>query len=332
VAFARFRAAITVSLGGVPLETTIAPVRPYSLALSARMRSDATRFLHDGVLTLVYEAGGEPALARVSQSPDGLLHTRIESREPEQALVKLRFILAADDDHSEFLHRFRDDPLIGQSVQRLAGMRPIRTATVVHALLKAVCGQLIEAKAARLLEARLVRLASPEHEGLRLPPQRDTFQRFTRAELARHGLVSRKASALLRLTKELDLERLHGVPTEAAARRIERERGLGPWTAGVVCLQGLGRYEHGLVGDLGLVKLISARRGRWVETEETRELLEPYGEWAGLASIHLLSSVKDYSVGRSVGKRITSRIVSRPVSSMESLSMPRPRPAVGGIP
>ena len=257
---------------------------------------------------------------------------RIESAEPDEALAKLRFILAADDDHGEFLHRFRDDPLIGNAVKTLRGMRPIRTATVVHSLLKAVCGQLIESKAARLLEARLVRLASPEHEGLRLPPQRDTFQRFTRADLARHGLVSRKGSALLRLTKELDLERLHGVSTDVAARRIERERGLGPWSAGMICLYGLGRYECGLVGDLGLVKLVSAERGRWVETEETRELLEPYGEWAGLASLYILSSLKDHSVGRSVGKRMTSRMVSRPVSSMESLSMPSPRPAVGGIP
>jgi 3-methyladenine DNA glycosylase/8-oxoguanine DNA glycosylase len=316
----------------VPLETTIAPVQPYSLALSARMKSDATRLLRDGVLTVAYEAGGAPAIARVAQKPDGKLDASIESPEPQEALAKLRFVLAADDDHGEFLHRFRHDPLIGNAVKTLRGMRPIRTATVVHSLVKAVCGQLIDSRSARLLEAKLVRLACPEHEGLRLPPTRETFQRFTRAELARHGLVSRKGSALLRLTKELDLERLHGVSTDVAARRIERERGLGPWSAGMVCLYGLGRYECGLVGDLGLVKLVSAERGRWVETEETRELLEAYEEWSGLASLYILSSLKDYSVDRSVGKRMTSRIVSRPVSSMESLSMPSPRPAVGGIP
>ena len=316
----------------MPLETTITPVQPYSLALSARMQSDATRFLRDGVLAVVYEAGEAPALARVVQKPDGKLDTFIESPEPEEAVAKLRFILAADDDHGEFLHRFRDDALIGNAVKTLRGMRPIRTATVVHSLLKAVCGQLIDSRSARLLEARLVRLACPEHEGLRLPPTRKTFQRFTRAELARHGLVSRKGSALLRLTMELDLERLHGVSTDVAARRIERERGLGPWSAGTVCLYGLGRYECGLVGDLGLVKLLAALEGRRVEAAETAALLEPYEEWAGLASLYILSSLKDYSAARSVGKRMTSRMVSRPVSSMESLSMPSPRPAVGGIP
>ena len=128
------------------LETTIAPVQPYSLALSARMKSDATRFLRDGILTVAFETGGAPALARVSQKPDGKLNAWIESEEPDEALAKLRFVLAADDDHGEFLRRFRDDPLIGNAVRSLGGMRPIRTATVVHSLLKAVCGQLIDSR------------------------------------------------------------------------------------------------------------------------------------------------------------------------------------------
>jgi len=82
---------------------------------------------------------------------------------------------------------------------------------------------------------------------------------------------------------------LRGLPTEAVARRLERERGLGPWSVGVVCLEGLGRYDAGLVGDLGLVKLLRDLRGRRVETHETAELVEPYGEWAGLASVYLIA-------------------------------------------
>jgi 3-methyladenine DNA glycosylase/8-oxoguanine DNA glycosylase len=281
----------------VALETTIVPSQPYSLALSARMKSDATRFLREGVLTMVYEVEAERTLARVRQRPDGSLAVSIEGRARQPALDKLRFILAADDDHTPFLRRFERDPLIGRATRELAGLRPLRTATVTHALLKAVCGQLIQAKAARLLENRLVRLASSEHCELRLPPGRETFARFTRAHLARAGLVSRKASALLRLTHDFDPERLHGVATDAAARRIERERGLGPWSAGMVCLYGLGRFEYGLVGDLGLVKLCRALRGRWADADDTRELLEPYGEWAGLASAYLLSSFPKKALG-----------------------------------
>src|ERR671934_221775 len=75
--------------------------------------------------------------------------------------------------------------------------------------------------------------------------------------------------------------------TQLVAARLSRERGIGPWTVGVVCLEGLGRPERGLVGDLTLVKLMSDLRGRWVEPYETAELLEPYGDWAGLASVYL---------------------------------------------
>jgi 3-methyladenine DNA glycosylase/8-oxoguanine DNA glycosylase len=274
----------------VALEATIVPRPPYSLALSARMKSDATRFFRDGLLTMVLEVDGKPLLARVRQRADASLAVAIEGSASRTALEKLRFVLAADDDHRPFLERFERDPLIGRATRELAGLRPLRTATVTHALLKAVCGQLIQAKAARLLENKLVRLASGDHEGLRLPPGRATFSTFTRADLARHGLVSRKASALLRLTHEIDPERLLDVPTAAAAQRVERERGLGPWSAGMVCLYGLGRFERGLVGDLGLVKLCRALRGRWADADDTRELLEPYGEWAGLASVYLLAS------------------------------------------
>jgi 3-methyladenine DNA glycosylase/8-oxoguanine DNA glycosylase len=274
----------------VTLETTLVPRPPYSLADSVRMRSDETRHWRDGVLTLAFEAAETPALARVAQRGDGSLAVRIEGERPEEALEHLRFVLAVDDDHSPFLERFRDDVFVGPVIRRSPGLRPLRVSTVTHALLKAVCGQLIQARAARQLEARLIRAAAPEHRGLRLPPTRSTFAGYSPAELARYGLVSRKATALIRLSREAELEKLRNAPSGAVASRIERERGLGPWSTGMICLFGLGRFDYGLVGDLGLCKLLGALRGRRVETEETRELLEPYGEWAGLASVYLLTS------------------------------------------
>ena len=53
-------------------------------------------------------------------------------------------------------------------------------------------------------------------------------------------------------------------------------------------LHGLGRYDRGLVGDLGLIRLCCELLGRRAEAEDTAELLARYGEWAGLASLHLL--------------------------------------------
>jgi DNA-3-methyladenine glycosylase II len=273
----------------VALETTLRPHGPYSLSLSARHANDRTRAFRDGLLTCVFEAEGAPALARVWQGRDGALRVRLETGAPEAALERLRFVLAVDDDHSEFLRRFRSDPLIGRATCRLRGLRPLRTATVTHSLLRALCGQLISAREARRIEARLIRRYSDEHAGLSLPPQRWTFAPRSPAQLSGDGLAARKASALVRISRAWDLERLRGVATDVAVRRLVEERTLGPWSAGVICLEGLGRFEHGLVGDLGLIKLCSRLLGRDATPEDTAELLAPYGEWAGLASVYLLA-------------------------------------------
>jgi 3-methyladenine DNA glycosylase/8-oxoguanine DNA glycosylase len=135
----------------------------------------------------------------------------------------------------------------------------------------------------------------PPLAGTRLhaPPDCAAFARLAPAELRRLGLGTRRGGALVRICRSLDLERLRSLPGDACADRLLRERGLGPWSVGVVFLEGLGRYDRGLVADLGLVKLLSALRGRWVEGWETAELLEPYGEWAGLASLYLLHAYKN---------------------------------------
>ncbi len=270
------------------VEIAVKPHGPYSLALSARLIGDATRRFRDGVVTARCAAG----IARAWQSPDGTVTIRSESKESAE---KLRWMLALDDDHSEFLRRYRDDPLLGRATVHLRGLRPMRTATVAHALLRAVCGQLIDSKTARKLERRVIgalqsRRPVPGTDLLE-PPQTSTLAAAAPFELRRLGLHERRGAAAVRLCRSVELERLHEVPTETVVARISRERGLGPWSAGVVCLEGLGRYEHGLVGDLGLVKYLRAARGREIETWETAELLEPYGEWAGLASVYLLTGL-----------------------------------------
>jgi 3-methyladenine DNA glycosylase/8-oxoguanine DNA glycosylase len=267
------------------VEIAVRPRGPYSLALSTRLAGDATRRVYEGLVT----ARCCGAVARAWQSPDGTVTIRSES--PEGA-EKLRWVLALDDDHSEFLRRFADDPLLGRAAKHLHGLRPVRTATVAQALLRAVCGQLIDSKTARRLERVVIRALQDRAvaaTGLSEPPTTSVLAAVAPFELRRLGLHERRGAALVRLCRSLELERFHDLPTEAVVRRIERERGLGPWSAGVVCLEGLGRFEHGLVGDLGLIKLVRALRGRpVVETWETAELLEPYGDWAGLASVYLL--------------------------------------------
>jgi 3-methyladenine DNA glycosylase/8-oxoguanine DNA glycosylase len=199
-------------------------------------------------------------------------------------------MLALDDDHSDFLRLVRDDVMLGPASRALRGLRPVRVGTVAHALLRAFCGQLIEAKRARRLEQTIIRkICAAGGERLHVSPTTRDLGALAPSQLRALGLHAGRGASLVRLCRTIELERLHGVPTDVVASRLQRERGLGPWSVGVVCLEGLGRYDHGLVGDLGLVKLLRALRGRPVEGWETAELLEPYGEWAGLASMYLLA-------------------------------------------
>jgi AraC family transcriptional regulator of adaptative response / DNA-3-methyladenine glycosylase II len=242
---------------------------PYSLVLTTWTAEWSTEL-----------PGGRWASAR--QLPEGTVVVRASC---DRAVEEARFVLALDDDTTEFHRAFVRDPLLGPSVRALRGLRPRRKATVAHAAVAAVCGQLIQSSRAREIERSVIRACAEA------PPTREALARLSPAALAGCGLAPSRAATLARLVRTVDLEALRESP-ETALLRLGRERGIGPWSVGVIALRGLGRYDAGLVADLGLVKLLAARTGRWPDPSETVELLEPYGAWQGLASVFLLAGVK----------------------------------------
>lgn len=241
---------------------------PYSLRLTARGATWTARL----------PAG---RWASAQQLQDGRIVVRASC---ELAVDEARFMLALDDDTAEFHRLHARDPLIGPAVQRLRGLRPRRKATVTHAVIRAISGQLIQASRALQIERAVIRAGGED------PPSRTSLAQLSPARITACGLAAGRAATLIRLARSLDLEGLR--MRSDALERLGRERGVGPWTVGVVALQGLGRYDAGLVDDLALVKLLASLRRRWPEPGETAELLEPYGEWQGLASVFLLQGFK----------------------------------------
>ena len=261
---------------------------PYSLRLTAGTPVWTARL-----------AGGRWASAH--QLPDGRVAARASC---DRAVAETRFVLALDDDTSEFHRQYARDPLVGPTVQRLRGLRTRRKATVAHAVIRAVSGQLIQARRALEIERAIIRRCGED------PPTREALAALSPAQLTGCGLAASRAATLSRLARTLDLEGLRG--RADALERLGRERGVGPWTVGVVSLQGLGRYDAGLVDDLALVKLLASLRRRWPEPGETAELLAPYGEWQGLASVFLLQGFKRGLVpGASVDRARLVRATAR---------------------
>jgi DNA-3-methyladenine glycosylase II len=274
------------------IEAAIRPRGPYSLKL--------TTWTHEWRSALPSEGW-----ATARQLPGGTVILRACC---ELAVDEARFVLALDDDTSEFHRRYARDPLLGPSVRALRGLRPRRKATVTHATLTAICGQLIQSRRAREIERAVIRACGED------PPGRDAIARLSSAALCGLGLAASRAATLARLVRTVDLEALKSSPATATAR-LGRERGVGPWSVGVIALQGLGRYDTGLVADLGLVKLLASIRGSWPEPAETVGLLEPYGEWQGLASVFLLSGFKRGLVPGASGDRARlARATHRPAA------------------
>jgi len=268
------------------LRAELRPRGPYSLRASGRHASDATRVVIDGTYRATIRVDDLVERVHAVQRNDG---TIVVAANSAAGIDHVRFVLGLDDDHSEFVRRFARDPLLAETLRQVRGLRPMRTGTVAQSLLRAVVGQLIQASQARRIERAVVRATTPSLGGLHAAPTAADLGRSSPAQLARFGIGARRASALVRLCRSLDLEGLKRHPTPAVVARLTRERGLGPWSLGVICLEGLGRYEHGLYRDLGLAKLASTLWGRWVEAEETDGLLAPYAEWSGLASVYLLA-------------------------------------------
>ncbi len=242
------------------VEDVVTPRGPYRLSLTAKRRR--------------WEALLPTGQALAWQRPDG----RVVVRAPdEQGISLARFMLALADDTGEFHRRFDRDPLVGPSARALVGYRPLRTATVTHAVIRAVCGQLIESRRARSIERAVLRRLGP---GV---ATRGALARLSPLDLRLAGLAQHRASCLARLSRTIDLERLRELAPSAVDRRLLREPGIGPWSLGVIATEGLGRFDRGLIGDLGLMKLAAALWGRWPEPAETGALLSPYDEWQGLA-------------------------------------------------
>jgi 3-methyladenine DNA glycosylase/8-oxoguanine DNA glycosylase len=274
--------------------TTLLELRargPYHLRMTLRGVRDGTLRWREDVLEMAFATPAGPASARLAQRSDGALQVAVDALDDTAAVDRLRFLLALDDDIAPFLAMAERDDLLAGPVSRAQGLRAQRTGTCVHALIRALAGQLVTFSEARRIEAAIVRRAGRPHAGLVLSPSRADIARLSAAEIAGSGLAGRRASALVRTSQLLDLERLTTVAPDAAEARLLRERQLGPWSVATFFLCGLGRYDRGLVGDLGLIRLCGDLLGRRAESEDTAELLARYGEWAGLASLHLLRSI-----------------------------------------
>ncbi|MGD9572022.1 MAG: DNA-3-methyladenine glycosylase [Thermoleophilia bacterium] len=270
-------------------EIVMRPRLPYSLADSSAGSAGGTRRMRGGVLELWDRVDGEPVRLRLWQRAGGEVVVHVaDGVDADRVHERARFLIAADVDPAPFLRIARRDPLARAAAWRWPGMRPMRLTSPAHAVLAAVCGQLVSGREAARRHRAVLRAVTGERDGLMLPPDQATLAAVSPAGCRAAGLPTGRAAAMIRACRGPALDRLADRPTARIVAAVTAVPGLGPWSAGIIAMRGFGRYEQGLVGDLGLMRLWAAVHGAWPAPEETASLLAPYGEWAGLASAYLL--------------------------------------------
>jgi DNA-3-methyladenine glycosylase II len=149
----------------------------------------------------------------------------------------------------------------------LRGLRPPRFASLFEAFASIVPFQQLSLDAGVAIVARLVRRfgAHLEHAGRR----RHAFPTATQIARARLdalracGLSRQKARTLRDVARAIDSGALSevevaGMSTLAAMKRLSGLSGIGPWTAGLVMLRGLGRLDVFPPGDVGAARSLRA--------------------------------------------------------------------------
>jgi 3-methyladenine DNA glycosylase/8-oxoguanine DNA glycosylase len=253
-----------------------------------------------GALTRLLHVDDEPAVVRVRQ-PGGerVLFTAsaADRATAEEAVARMRFALAVDDDLRPFYERFRFDPLLGRAVRAQPRLRVRRRPEPFEALAWAICEQLIEAERAAAIQRRIVRRWGRrcERTGLRDAPAPARLAGVAPAELQALDLAAGRALALRRAAREVAAGRvdLRASDHERGWRRLRAIPGIGAWTVESLALHGQGRYDQLPAGDLAYIKLVGRLRTgnprARAEESEVREFFAPYAPWAGLVGAHLLA-------------------------------------------
>ncbi len=281
------------------VEREVRPPWPFRLP---RAGPDGVARREGAVLERLVHVEGRAVHVRAAQpqATRVLLVARADEEDvAQEAITRMRFALAVDDDLRPFHEAFRDDPLIGRSVRARPELRISRRPEPFEALAWAICEQLIEFREALAIERRMLARMGRSCPccGLCDLPAAQTLAAAAPAELEALGLSAGRAVALRRAAREVASGRvdLRDADHERGWARLRAIPGVGQWTVDVLALHGQGRMDRLPAGDLSYLRFAGRRlhddpRARASEAQ-VRELFEPYGRWAGLAGAHALGVI-----------------------------------------
>jgi DNA-3-methyladenine glycosylase II len=278
-------------------------VTPYRLDLTVsvlrRLSTNIVdRFTGDGEYIRALPGARATLIARVKQTRSDTLAVRFDggdARDHRQALVVLRRVLGVDRDVSHFDRAARRLPWLSALARRMRGVKPPRYPSLWEACVNSIVFQQVSLAAASSISRRLIlALGHPAKMAADVVYAFPSAERFRRSHddvLRSAGLSATKLATLRRVADalhdgSLDDETLDALPSPEAAARLRELKGIGPWTATLILLRGLGRLDVFPQNDSSVVSNLAfvAKTG----TVEIEEALETLGAQRGMLYYYLL--------------------------------------------
>jgi 3-methyladenine DNA glycosylase/8-oxoguanine DNA glycosylase len=200
--------------------------------------------------------------------PDVRFSIRSGDLPAHSELVKtLRSVLGLDVDPEPLQRLAESERALRPTALALRGMRPPRFAGWFEAFANVVPFQQLSLDAGLAIVGRLVQRFGKHLEHgerrFRAFPTAHAIAGARLAALQECGLSVRKAESLRYLARaiesgELREEKISGMSTDDALRTLIELPGIGPWSAGLVLLRGLGRLDVFPPGDVGAARRLGA--------------------------------------------------------------------------
>jgi DNA-3-methyladenine glycosylase II len=238
-----------------------------------------------------------PVIARVAQMRPDALAVAIEgdASEHARALALVRRMLGVDRELTQFGRAAAGMAWLSPLAHRMRGVKPPRYPTLWEAFVNAIAFQQVSLHAASAIVRRLIVAF-----GQQLESEGTSLYTFPSAEqvlgakddlLRAAGLSSGKLATLRRAgdalaAGTLDEAMLEERSSPDAAALLRQIKGIGPWTATVILLRGLGRLDVFPMNDSSVTRNLVLVAG--AVPLDVGSILEPLGAQRGMLYYHLL--------------------------------------------
>jgi AraC family transcriptional regulator of adaptative response / DNA-3-methyladenine glycosylase II len=216
-------------------------------------------------------------------------------RDLSTAIARCRRLLDLDADPEAVVDVLSDDPQLSALVAKAPGQRIPRTVDEAELALRVVIGQQVSVKAARTHARRLAEAyGSPIDDangGLsQVFPAVEQLAEIDPAHLAFPKSRQRTVAALIRALAEGDVVLDPGSDWNRARDQLLALPGVGPWTAEVIAMRGLGDPDAFPVTDLG-VQVAAKHLGLPTDVPALTERSVRWRPWRAYATQHLWTAL-----------------------------------------